>query len=116
MFEQRTTGEVESWLDGLEVQLFTKEVPVLLLLERLEAQKMDEYETPNVKAVRMVDDTLKTFRADRLIAVLRGLQTVLGSSWIEVDDQTYDVLLHDKPNRILEQFTKHMRSGDGDVP
>jgi hypothetical protein len=112
LFEQRTTGQVDAWLNELEERLSAKEVPLLVLLEELEKQKADEYETPNVKAVRMVNDSLKLFGADRLIAVLRGLQAVIGSSWIEVDEQTADVVLHDRPARLLEQFDKRVAGGD----
>lgn len=106
LFENRTTSEVSTWLDDLEKKLSEKQVPLGLLLEQLEGLKSDPHDTPNVKAVRQVSDELKYFSADKLIAVLRGVQAVVGSSWIEIDPQTYDVVMHDKPSRIREQFDK----------
>ena len=106
LFKQRTTGEVKTWLKDLEARLSAHQVPILLLLQQLEAQKADEHETPNIKAVRMLSKDLKDFGADRLMAALRGVQAVVGTAWLEVDQQTYDVLLHDTPARILEQHEK----------
>lgn len=112
LFDQRTTGEVDKWLDELDQGLSQKQVPLHLLLEALHSHKTDQHETPNIKVVRAFNKALMDFSADKLAAVLRGVEAVVGTSWIEVEN-SYDVVLHDSPAKIIEQFERRM-ADDGD--
>ena len=110
LFEQaHTVQEVEAWIDRLETELSELEpqVPLLRLLEGLEQAKTDQKAQPNVAAVRAVDNSLKEFSPERLIAALKAVETIVGKRWIEVETRG-DVRLHHNASQIVAEVERHI--------
>lgn len=112
----RSVEQVNRWLDELEAVLTTsgRRVPLLKLLEVLEAQKADELQVPSVKVARVVEPTLKTYPPETLAAALQAVSTIVGSRWIEVSSANDEVRLHGSASQIVAEVERHLRDMFGD--
>lgn len=110
LFESaRTVPEVDEWIDELEQRLcFAGEVPLVILLNSLEAEKRDTNATPNISAVRANHDELKRFEPDRLVARLKAVESIVGARWIEVEEDSRDVLMYHTSEEILEELQRNI--------
>ncbi|MDE0376804.1 MAG: ATP-binding protein [bacterium] len=102
--------DVLSWLQWLESELGSAEarVPVRQLLERLEAQKEDPYDAPTISRVRLPESEFISFQPSRLLAVLKGIQAVIGDRYLMVDDDR--VYLHQSVDEILGRYDQAVES------
>ncbi len=109
LFESCTdVPSVQQWLLEYERYLRSPDnhVPLLDLLEALEEQKDDEGAVPTVYVARRERPSLRRFSADRLVAMLQGVQNIISERWIEVDDQRGTVRLHQTPARLVEETNR----------
>lgn len=113
--EALTVAEVGAWLDGLEAELSKAqpEVPIKRLLLGLEAEKSDRNSRPNIIAVRAKDEALKQYRPDRLVAVLKAVETIVGSRWFEVNEVSYDVRMNQAADQILMELDRRSQDDLG---
>jgi hypothetical protein len=72
----------------------------------LEQEKRDPLSTPNVHAVRALDDRLRDFPPDRLIAALQAVETIVGPQWLSVDRQSGDVKLYHTADQIMVEVNR----------
>ena len=103
--------DVLQWLDWLESDVESAEnrVPVRQLLEELEAQKVDPFDPPRISRVRLPGSEFINFSPDRLKAVLKGIQAVIGETYLLVDDDR--VYLHQTVEEILNRYDESVESG-----
>lgn len=106
-----TIAQTREWVTRLESALSgpDAQVPLKRLLERLEEAKRDAKSRPNVNAARAVDDRLKDFEPERLVAALSAVETIVGSRWIEVSRRSGDVRLHHTSDQILIEVERRLR-------
>ena len=102
--------DVRLWFDWLTSELESTEnrVPVRRLLEKLEAQKVDPYDSPKISRVRLPDSEFMNFNPDRLEAALEGIQAVIGDRYLLVDDDR--VYLHQTVDEILNRYEEAVES------
>jgi hypothetical protein len=106
-----TVPEVTTWVDGLEHELaeLRPQVPLALLLEGLEREKVDQLARPSVKVVRSKEPELLPFEPEELTTTLQAVQTIVGDRWIEVDNEG-DVRLHGSAAQIVAEVERHLRA------
>ena len=117
-----TVIEAETWVVGLERELSKLEpmVPLRLLLTGIEESKTDEKARPNVYSVRVVNERLKAFTPERLIAALQAVETIVGKRWLEVE-KSGNVRLHHSAEQVLAEVQRNLhdlfgRDAGIDVP
>ena len=115
LFEKaRTTSQVRDWLDSLEEKLQRSQIPVQELLHGLELEKSDPKATPNVYAVRRAkNQTFREFEPERLLARLKAVENLVGVRWIEVEEDSGNVLMHQTAGQILAEVERNI--GDLDT-
>jgi hypothetical protein len=113
LFAARTTGEVASWLDDLDIRLSAQVVPLRTLLDELEKLKADKLDSPSIKAVRQSNATLYSFSPERLTSAISAVAGVVGNRWIEIDSLG-NVVLHHRPDEILNQFDRQLKQEAGE--
>lgn len=97
-----TVPEVNAWIDGLKKRLDDQgDVPLRVLLDGLEQEKKDEKATPNVVAVRAKLPLLQQFEPDRLVARLKAAESIIGNRWIQVKEDSRDVIMHHTAEEII---------------
>ena len=105
LFEKaRTTSQVDAWICDLQDRLRQSEVPVSDLLYGLEREKSDPKAKPNVSAVRAMNPAFLEFEPERLVARLKAVESFVGVRWLEVNENTRDVLLHHTAEQVIAQF------------
>ena len=109
LFENaRTVPEVGAWIGRLKKELEDQgEVPLRVLLQGLEEEKNDPIAIPNVIAVRAKLPELAKFAPSHLIARLMGIQSIIGSRWIEVDDEG-TVIMHHTSDQLLSELQRNI--------
>ena len=109
--ETNTTQSVTDWIQELESDLSKEtDIPLDILLRGLEEAKSDLKSSPNVNAVRAKNSKLEDYEPERLIARLSAVQTIVGSRWIEVNEQTHDVHMHQTSDQILKELEKQQKA------
>ena len=105
LFEKaRTTFQVDAWICDLQDRLRQSEIPVSDLLHGLEREKSDPKAKPNVSAVRAMNPAFLEFEPERLVARLKAVESFVGVRWLEVNENTRDVLLHHTADQVTAQF------------
>ena len=109
MFENAlTVPQVNDWLKSLKDNFLEQgEVPLRVLLEGLEQEKIDPLATPNIIAVRAKQPNLQNFEPERLIARLKAVENIVGNRWIEVENSG-NVLMYQTAHQILEKFERNI--------
>ena len=103
-----TVSEVDAWLLNLETRLSAEgEIPLEILLRGLEKDQEDPYATPNIAVVRSRLDQLKKFTPEQLRARLRAMQSMIGTRWIEIDENSYEVIMHHNTQEILRELERN---------
>lgn len=106
----RTVPQVDNWLEALESSLVEQgEIPLSVLLKRLEEEKQDPKATPNIVAVRAKVPELQNFEPERLNARLKAVEQIIGNRWIEVEGSG-EVHLHQTAEQILAQINRNIGS------
>ncbi|GAA0220117.1 hypothetical protein GCM10009527_015440 [Actinomadura nitritigenes] len=102
--------EVKAWIDDLEREFSeqTPRVPLSRILLGLEDAKSDALATPNIHYVRALDNVLKEFPPERLIASLQAIETIIGSKWLEVA-KSGEVHLHHTAHQIVVEVERNLR-------
>ena len=110
LFENaRTVPDVSEWINVLERRLDEQgEVPLRIVLDGLDRAKEDVKAIPNIFAVRATDPRLKEFEPDRLIARLKAAENVIGSHWMEVDDDSGKVIMHHTADQIISKLEREI--------
>ena len=112
-----TVTEVDAWLLALEERLTAGgEIPLEILLKCLEEDQEDPNATPNIAVVRSRMDQLKTFTPERLTARLKAMQSIIGTRWIEIDDDSYEVVMHHNAQEILKELERNTMDLHGRFP
>ena len=105
-----TVPQVEQWLASLKSELCEEgEIPLSVLLSGLEAEKKDVYAVPNIAVVRAKSSELTKFTPERLTARLTAMQQILGHRWIEVDEESLTVKMHQSSEQILTALDRNLR-------
>lgn len=105
-----TVSEVDAWLLALKEKLTAGgDIPLEILLRGLEKDKEDPLATPNVAVVRSRIDALKKFKPDRLVARLKAMESIVGTRWIEIDEDSYEVMMHHISDEILKELERSTR-------
>ena len=109
LFEESSTViEVDDWLCALAEKLTTGgEIPLQTLLKCLEEDQNDPNATPNVAVVRSRMEPLKKFTPERLTARLKAMQSIIGTRWIEIDEDSYEVVMHHNAQEILKELQRN---------
>ena len=102
--EARTTSQVDAWIRDLQERLRQSEIPVSDLLHGLEREKSDPKAKPNVSVVRAMNPAFLEFEPERLVARLKAVESFVGVRWLEVNENTRDVLLHHTAEQVIAQF------------
>ena len=106
--EAHTVPEVDEWLHGFRSRLADLgEIPLRVLLGRLEELKDDYYAKPNLAVVRSKEEELRRYTPERLTARLKALESIVGSRWIEVDEESYEVAMHQNVQEILKELERN---------
>ena len=105
-----TASETTKWVDNLEYSLKEQgaQVPLKLLLERLEEAKEDKKGQPNVHAIRYRDEVLQLFEPEKLIAALHSVQVIIGPKWLEVNPTSGDVQLGHTADQIRIEVERRL--------
>lgn len=112
MFEEcRTIMEVDDWITEMQRKFSESEVPLATLFEILEGLKEDDKAVPNVKAARMVNNELKKFEPNRLIARLKAVEIIIGDRWLQVEDSG-DVKMSQTGMQILRELDRQIGTLD----
>lgn len=112
-----TATEADEWILALEERLTTEgEVPLETLLNCLEEDQKDPNATPNVAVVRARMEQLKKFTPERLTARLKAMQSIIGPRWLEIDDDSYEVVLHHNAQGILKELERNITDIYGRIP
>ena len=107
--ESRTVFDATSWLASLKHRLSAQgEVPLRDLLTWLEQEKADTVTTPNVAVIRSKHASLHQFDPDHLIARLTAVENIVGVRWIEVEETSREVIMHQTSENILEEFNRNI--------
>ena len=111
LFEKcRTVVDVDGWLNSHAAELDQMgEVPLDLLLSGLEAEKKDPKASPHIVAVRRLCSEMMKFTVEQLIARMRAVENIVGSRWLEVDEQSGIVTMHQTAGQIMEEFDRNVR-------
>ena len=104
----RTTSQVNAWIDSLEETLQQSEIPISELLHGLEREKSDPKATPNVNVVRKTNQAFLEFEPERLAARLKAVENIIGDRWIEVDEDSGKVIMHQRADQILVEFERNL--------
>ncbi len=117
LFENaRTVPQVNDWLDKYNGELERQgQVPLGKLLRGLEAEKEDSKARPSLVAVRAKQKELQQFEPPRLLARLKAVEHIVGTRWIEVDDN-YEVNVHQTAEEILGELERSMRELEPSLP
>ncbi|MEM9615508.1 MAG: ATP-binding protein [Actinomycetota bacterium] len=102
LFSCRSTGDVDLWLKEARAELTRDAVPIERLLECLEGAKSHPLDSPTVDYVRGKFPELDTWGKDRLLAVLKAVQVIVGPEWLGINDGS--VILHQTPSAIVERY------------
>ena len=103
----RTVPEVNAWIGDLKTRLDEQgDVPMRVLLDGLGQEKKDEKATPNVVAVRAKLPLLQKFEPDRLVARLKAAESIIGNRWIQVNEDSRDVIMHHTAEQILSELER----------
>lgn len=103
----RTVPQVSDWIDDLAKNLAEQgDIPLRVLLDGLEQAKKDVKATPNIHAVRAKYRPLEQFEPERLIARLKAVENIIGNRWIEVDDDSGEVIMHHTAEQILSELDR----------
>ncbi len=107
--DAHTVTDAKVWVGDLERELSELEpmVPLGLLLTGIEKSKTDEKARPNVYSVRMVDERLRAFTPERLIAALQAVETIVGERWLEVE-KSGNVRLHHSTEQVLAEVQRNL--------
>ena len=106
--EAHTVLQVSKWLDRLKEDLVEQgEVPLEFLLQGLEEEKNDPLAIPNVIAVRAKTPALANFTPSRLIARLKAVESIVGSRWVEVEDEG-TVIMHQTADQLLVELERNI--------
>lgn len=100
--------EVNNWIDSLENTLEKDKIPLSDLLHGLEYEKSDPKATPSIIAVRAKHRKLQGFEPERLIARLKAVENIIGSRWIEVEEDSGKVFMHQTADQILVEFNRNI--------
>ena len=112
-----TVSEVDEWLLALKERLTAGgDIPLEILLKGLEEDQEDPMATPNVAVVRSRVDELRKFPPGRLKARLKAMQSIVGTRWIEIDDDSYEVVMHHNSHEILKELERNTRDLQGRFP
>ena len=115
--DSRTVTEVDAWLQALEERLTAGgEIPLEILLRSLEEDQKDPNATPNIAVVRSRMDQLKQFTPERLTARLKAMQSIIGTRWIEIDEDSYEVVMHHNAQEILKELERNTTDLHGRFP
>ena len=116
LFESaNTVPEVDEWLTRLESELGEGGgIPLRVLLDGLEAEKHDTNAAPNIAVVRSKTLELRKFRPDRLAARLKAMEQIVGHKWIEVNEDSHTVQMHQTADQILKQLDRNIRDLEQD--
>lgn len=106
--EAQTTSQVDAWLRDLQARLRQNEIPVSALLRGLEREKSDPKATPNVAVARAMNQALRVFEPERLVARLKAVESFVGVRWLEVNEHTRDVLLHRTAEQVLAKLEREI--------
>ena len=109
LFENcRTVGEVDAWLSALDERLTSAgEIPLEILLSALEDDQEDPNASPNVAVVRSRIDQLKKYTPEHLTARLQAVESIIGTRWIEIDHNSYEVVMHHNTQEILKELERN---------
>ncbi len=103
--DARTVPEVTTWIESLEQHLRQQgDIPLRDLLDGLEEEKLDPKATPSIVAVRAKRAVLGDFEPERLTARLKAVENIVGERWIEVDEDSGQVIMHQTADQILSHF------------
>lgn len=105
-----STNEVDSWIDKNELSLDVSKVPLAHLFSELEKAKADDGEIVNIKSVRAVDPVLKKFGSDRLLGQVSAVESLLGSSWLTVDEISMNVEMYSTAEQILAEIHRALEA------
>ena len=61
-------------------------------------------------------DELKKFTPERLTARLKAMQSIIGTRWIEIDDDSYEVIMHHNAPEILKELERNTTDLHGRFP
>ena len=52
-------------------------------------------------------DELKQFTPERLTARLKAIESIIGTRWIEIDEDSYEVVMHHGAEQILKELERN---------
>lgn len=112
LFEDaHTVPQVGEWIDDLEKRLDEQgEVPLGTVLYGLERETKDVKATPNVFAVRATEPGLREFEPERLIARLKAAENIIGRRWMEVNDDSGEVIMHHTAEQIIAELERNVEA------
>ena len=110
LFENaHTVPQVDNWLSDFEKELEKQgEISIQTLLQGLEKEKIDIKARPNIVAVRTKDDRLLPFTPEHITARLKAVESIVGSRWIQVDETSSDVTMHQTADEILKELERNL--------
>lgn len=101
-----TTAEVDAEIDSLVSRLESDKIPLKELLEGLESIKADDFlAPPDFKVVRANNSELKKFKPEKILALLRAVEGIVGRDWINVKESG-EVQMHQTVEQIFERFNR----------
>ena len=101
----RTTTNVTQWIDEWSrKRTEERQVDIARLLQWIEEEKGDPWETPNLNAVRAKHPELKSVSVAALSARLSAVEHIVGKDWIEVVRD--DVVMRQRPASIVRQLER----------
>ena len=104
----RTVTDVNNELSTLRNRLEEHKIPLNTLLDGLEKVKSDRLAVPNYNVVRAMNDSLMAFEPERLGASLKGVESILEKRWIEVDENSGRVIMHQSSDEIIKALKDRM--------
>ena len=112
LFENaHTVPQVSEWIEGLEMRLEEQgEVPIGAILYGLERERKDVKATPNVFVVRATEPGLREFEPERLIARLKAAESVIGRHWMEVNEDSGEVIMHHTAEQIIAELERNIEA------
>ncbi|MYB83346.1 MAG: hypothetical protein F4X54_01110 [Chloroflexi bacterium] len=119
LFERaRTVADVDEWLSALEERLIGEgEVPLETLLLSLDAQKGDPHAIPSISVGRsQAGGQMLNYSPERLRARLKAVQSIIGTRWIEVDDDSYEVIMQHNAHEVLAELERNTIDLHGRFP
>ena len=107
--DARTTFQTDTFIAQLEVELgHDNDVPLEILLDGLERAKDNPKIQPNIFAVQAKNPVLEDFEPERLIARLKAVETIIGRRWIEVAEESGNVVMHQGSGETLSQLERNL--------